>query len=86
MTQDRSLQAETGNLKPPASSPVGSMSMAAKKTLTKKKAVRRPKGTAKDVLDRLLPLRIRALHDGHRTYLPWHRERVFKGDGASLLK
>jgi predicted restriction endonuclease len=28
-----------------------------------------------------LPLRIRALHNGHRAYLPWHRERVFKGDG-----
>ncbi|MBI4953990.1 MAG: HNH endonuclease [Myxococcales bacterium] len=28
-------------------------------------------------LDR--PLRVRALHDGHRAYLPWHRERVFKG-------
>jgi putative restriction endonuclease len=24
------------------------------------------------------PLRVRTLHDGHRTYLPWHRERVFK--------
>ncbi len=23
-------------------------------------------------------LRVRALHDGHRAYLPWHRERVFK--------
>ncbi|MCS6800207.1 MAG: HNH endonuclease [Myxococcota bacterium] len=25
------------------------------------------------------PLRIRALADGHRRYLPWHRQRVFKG-------
>lgn len=25
------------------------------------------------------PLRIRSLHEGHRAYLPWHRERVFKG-------
>lgn len=25
------------------------------------------------------PLRIRGLADGHRRYLPWHRERVFKG-------
>lgn len=24
------------------------------------------------------PLRVRALHAGHRAYLPWHRERVFK--------
>lgn len=24
-------------------------------------------------------LRVRALHDGHRAYLPWHRERVFRG-------
>lgn len=24
------------------------------------------------------PLRVRGLADGHRTYLPWHRERVFK--------
>jgi hypothetical protein len=29
-----------------------------------------------------LPLRIRTLHDGHRTYLPWHRGRVFRGDGT----
>jgi hypothetical protein len=27
------------------------------------------------------PLRVRALHDGHRGYLPWHRERVFKHGG-----
>ncbi len=25
------------------------------------------------------PLRVRALAEGHRAYLPWHRERVFKG-------
>jgi putative restriction endonuclease len=28
-------------------------------------------------LDR--PMRVRALADGHRQYLPWHRARVFKG-------
>ncbi len=27
-------------------------------------------------LDR--PLRVRGLADGHRTYLPWHRDRVFR--------
>lgn len=27
-----------------------------------------------------VPLRIRSLDVGHRAYLPWHRERVFKGD------
>ncbi|MBK8940211.1 MAG: HNH endonuclease [Polyangiaceae bacterium] len=27
------------------------------------------------------PLRVRALHDGHRAYLPWHRDRVFKVSG-----
>ena len=25
------------------------------------------------------PLRVRGMADGHRGYLPWHRERVFKG-------
>jgi putative restriction endonuclease len=25
-----------------------------------------------------VPLRARALHESHRAYLPWHRERVFK--------
>jgi putative restriction endonuclease len=25
------------------------------------------------------PLRVRALREGHRAYLPWHSERVFKG-------
>ena len=24
------------------------------------------------------PARVRALHDGHRAYLPWHREHVFR--------
>ena len=24
------------------------------------------------------PLRVSGLHDGHRTYLPWHRDRVFR--------
>lgn len=24
------------------------------------------------------PLRVRALHEGHRAYLPWHRENVFR--------
>ncbi|MDC0743217.1 HNH endonuclease [Polyangium mundeleinium] len=28
------------------------------------------------------PLRVRGLADGHRSYLPWHRERVFKTGGA----
>jgi len=27
-------------------------------------------------------LRVRALHSGHRVYLPWHQELVFKGLGA----
>jgi hypothetical protein len=27
-------------------------------------------------------LRVRGLNDGHRAYLPWHRERVFKGIAA----
>lgn len=27
-------------------------------------------------------LRLRPLHDGHRNYLPWHRESAFrKGEG-----
>ncbi len=32
------------------------------------------------------PRKTRALHEGHRAYLPWHRERVFKGspDGVAL--
>ncbi len=28
-----------------------------------------------------VPLLVRALHEGHRAYLPWHRERVFKTVG-----
>jgi putative restriction endonuclease len=32
-------------------------------------------------LDR--PLRIRRLTDGHRAYLPWHRERVFEAWGTA---
>lgn len=28
------------------------------------------------------PLRVRALHEGHRAYLPWHRDRVFRSTGA----
>lgn len=27
------------------------------------------------------PLRVRALSDGHRTYLPWHREHIFRSKG-----
>jgi hypothetical protein len=27
-------------------------------------------------------LRVRWLADGHRTYLPWHREHVFRGAGS----
>ncbi len=34
---------------------------------------------ARAVLGLDVPLRVRALHDGHRAYLPWHRERVFAG-------
>lgn len=33
------------------------------------------------LLDR--PLRIRRLTDGHRAYLPWHRERVFEAWGTA---
>ena len=29
------------------------------------------------------PLRARTLHDSHRRYLPWHRERVFKAGNHS---
>jgi putative restriction endonuclease len=28
------------------------------------------------------PLRVHALADGHRTYMPWHRERVFRGSAS----
>lgn len=34
--------------------------------------------SARAVLGLDAPLRVRALHDGHRAYLPWHRERVFR--------
>jgi putative restriction endonuclease len=39
---------------------------------------------ARAILGLVHPLRARALSDGHRAYLPWHREKVFKkgeGDG-----
>jgi hypothetical protein len=29
------------------------------------------------------PLRVRSLSDGHRVYLAWHAERVFKPGGAT---
>jgi putative restriction endonuclease len=31
------------------------------------------------------PLRVRGLSDGHRGYLPWHRERVFSSEASSLV-
>jgi len=34
----------------------------------------------RETLGLVEPLRVRALHEGHRAYLPWHRERVFKDD------
>ncbi|MGA8054285.1 MAG: HNH endonuclease [Burkholderiales bacterium] len=34
---------------------------------------------ARETLGLDQPLRVLGLHEGHRTYLPWHRERVFKG-------
>jgi len=34
---------------------------------------------AREMLGLDQPLRVRALHEGNRAYLPWHRERVFKG-------
>lgn len=36
-------------------------------------------GDAKRLLGLGAPLRVRALHEAHRAYLPWHRERVFNG-------
>ena len=40
--------------------------------------------TARCVLGLQQPLRVRALQEGHRTYLPWHRERVFRrGTGGT---
>lgn len=32
------------------------------------------------------PLRVRGMADGHRSYLPWHRERVFKSATCEELK
>lgn len=32
------------------------------------------------------PLRVRGLCDGHRAYLPWHRERVFKSERREELR
>ncbi len=29
------------------------------------------------------PLRLRSLSDGHRGFLPWHRERIFRGPNAT---
>jgi hypothetical protein len=28
------------------------------------------------------PLRVERLHAAHRAYLPWHRERVYRGAAA----
>jgi len=39
-------------------------------------------GAARTALSLDQPLRVRGLTDGHRSYLPWHRERVFKTGGA----
>jgi hypothetical protein len=36
-------------------------------------------GYARSVLGLDQPLRVRGLGEGHRAYLPWHRERVFVG-------
>lgn len=36
-------------------------------------------GAARRVLGLGHPLRVKVLADGHRAYLPWHRERVFIG-------
>ncbi len=38
---------------------------------------------ARAILGLEQPLRVRALHDGHRPYLPWHRERVFRAATTS---
>lgn len=35
-------------------------------------------GTARVTLNLDRPFRVRGLADGHRSYLPWHRERVFR--------
>lgn len=37
---------------------------------------------ARGILGLERPLRVRALADGHRAYLPWHRERVFRRAGS----
>lgn len=37
---------------------------------------------AREVLGLSLPLKVRSLMEGHRAYLPWHREKVFKGCGG----
>jgi putative restriction endonuclease len=37
---------------------------------------------ARSVLGMDQPLRVRRLGEGHRAYLPWHRERIFLGIGA----
>jgi putative restriction endonuclease len=36
-------------------------------------------GEERRVLGLQAPLRVRALSEGHRAYLPWHRQRVFRG-------
>lgn len=43
--------------------------------------------TARGVLGLQEPLHLKALQEGHRTYLPWHRERVFRRsrDGTSFI-
>jgi hypothetical protein len=38
-------------------------------------------GRARGILGLEHPVRVRGLSDGHRAYLPWHRERVFQGAG-----
>lgn len=35
-------------------------------------------GFARDALGVAIPMRVEALADGHRQYLPWHRERLFR--------
>jgi predicted restriction endonuclease len=36
----------------------------------------------REILDLHQPLRVRSLADGHRHYLPWHREHAFKHAGG----
>jgi putative restriction endonuclease len=38
-------------------------------------------GESRRLLGLDAPLRVHTLHDGHRQYLPWHRERVFRSEG-----